>query len=104
MSPWCSHGVWNPLVYVVKDDSPVEVRHIVLGPTEGDKAAVENGLAPGEVVVMEGVDQLSRGMQVAARLAGASTVSAPTDGGQGASSSRWRPFSRLASCVFARLR
>jgi hypothetical protein len=50
------------------------MRHVVLGPTEGDKAAVEIGLAHGEVVVMEGVDQWSRGMHVAARLAGASTA------------------------------
>ena len=36
--------------------------------------AIESGLAPGEVVVIEGVDKLQRGMKVAARLAGASNT------------------------------
>ncbi len=61
-------------VYVVKDDTTVEMRNIVVGPSEGDEVAVESGLAPGEVVVIEGVDKLQRGMKVAARMAGASTA------------------------------
>ncbi len=50
------------------------MRNIVVGPSEGDEVAVESGLAPGEVVVIEGVDKLQRGMKVAARMAGASTA------------------------------
>ena len=42
------------------------------GPSEGDDVAIESGLAPGEVVVIEGVDRLQRGTKVAARLAGSS--------------------------------
>ena len=61
-------------VYVVKDNKTVDMRNVVVGPTEGAVAAVESGLAPGEVVVIEGVDKLQQGMQVAARLAGASTA------------------------------
>ena len=61
-------------VYVVTHDSTVEMRPIVLGPTEGDDASVESGLAPGEVVVLEGVDKLQRGMKVAARMAGGSSA------------------------------
>jgi membrane fusion protein, multidrug efflux system len=57
-------------VYVVKDDSTVEMRNIVLGPTEGDNVAIDKGLSPGDVVVIEGVDKLQRGMKVAARMAG----------------------------------
>jgi membrane fusion protein, multidrug efflux system len=57
-------------VYVVKDDSTVEVRNVVVGPTEGDDVAVDSGLSAGEVVVTEGVDRLQRGMKVAARMAG----------------------------------
>ncbi len=59
-------------VYVVTHDSTVEMRPIVLGPTEGDDASVESGLAPGEVVVIEGVDKVQRGMKVAARMADSS--------------------------------
>jgi multidrug efflux system membrane fusion protein len=61
-------------VYVVKDDSTVEMRNVVLGPSEGDDIAIESGLAPGEVVVIEGVDRLQRGTKVAARLAGSSSA------------------------------
>ena len=56
-------------VYVVKNDSTVEMRNVVVGPTEGDQANVASGLAPGEVVVIEGVDKLQQGMKVAARMA-----------------------------------
>jgi multidrug efflux system membrane fusion protein len=59
-------------VYVVKDDSTVEMRNVVVGPSEGDEVVIDKGLAPGEVVVIEGVDKLQRGMKVAARAAGAS--------------------------------
>jgi len=56
-------------VYVVKDDSTVEMRNVVVGPSEGDAVVIDKGLAPGEVVVIEGVDKLQRGMKVAARMA-----------------------------------
>jgi membrane fusion protein, multidrug efflux system len=59
-------------VYVVKDDSTVEVRNVVVGPTEGDDTSIDSGLSPGEVVVTEGVDRLQRGTKVAARMAGGS--------------------------------
>jgi multidrug efflux system membrane fusion protein len=61
-------------VYVVKDDSTVEMRNVVVGPSEGDEVAIESGLAPGEAVVIEGVDRLQRGTKVAARLAGSSNA------------------------------
>jgi membrane fusion protein, multidrug efflux system len=55
-------------IYVVKDDSTLEVRNVVLGPSEGNEVALQSGIAPGEVVVIEGVDRLQRGTKVAARL------------------------------------
>jgi membrane fusion protein, multidrug efflux system len=61
-------------VYVVKDDSTVEMRTVGVGPSEGDEVVIDKGLAPGEVVVIEGVDKLQRGMKVAARMAGASNA------------------------------
>jgi membrane fusion protein, multidrug efflux system len=51
-------------VYVVKADSKVTVRPIVIGTTEGDDSEVTSGLAPGEVVVMTGVDKLQEGSKV----------------------------------------
>jgi len=58
-------------VYVVKEDNTVDTRNVVLGPTEGDEVIIDRGVSPGEVVVIEGVDRLRRGMKVAARQAGA---------------------------------
>src|SRR5262245_40908766 len=64
----------STFVYVAKNDSTVEIRNIVVGPSEGDEVVIDKDLAPDEVVVIEGVDKLQRGMKVAARMAGASNV------------------------------
>jgi multidrug efflux system membrane fusion protein len=66
------HSPQGTFVYVVKEDSTVEMRQVVLGPSEGDAVAIERGLVPGEVVVMEGVEKLQGGMQVAVRQVGGS--------------------------------
>ena len=59
-------------VFVLKPDSTVEQRTVVLGRTEGETIAVTEGLAAGEVVVTEGLDKLQDGSPVVAR-----TVPAP---------------------------
>jgi len=51
-------------VYVVKTDKSVEVRAVSLGPSEGDEISIEEGLAPGESVVVEGADRLRAGSKV----------------------------------------
>ena len=55
---------------VVKEDGTAEVRNIVVGLTEGDDAAIDNGLAAGDVVVIDGIDKLTSGTKVQVRLAG----------------------------------
>lgn len=69
-------------VYAVSDDT-VDIRRVVLGPTDGDEVVIASGLAPGEVVILEGVDRLQRGMKVAARMAGASADGSGRGGGRG---------------------
>ena len=64
-------------VYVVKADSTVTVRPIAIGTTEGDDSEVTSGLAPGEVVVMTGVDKLEEGTKVNAQIPGASPSASP---------------------------
>jgi multidrug efflux system membrane fusion protein len=56
-------------VYVVKDDHTVTVRQITQGVTEGDNAEVTSGVAPGDVLVMTGVDKLAEGTAVAVQMA-----------------------------------
>jgi membrane fusion protein, multidrug efflux system len=51
-------------VYVVKADSTVTVRPVTLGTTEGDESEIASGLAPGDVVVMTGIDKLQEGSRV----------------------------------------
>jgi multidrug efflux system membrane fusion protein len=58
-------------VYHVKPDQTVETRNVVVQLSEGDTTALRGGLAPGEVVVTDGVDRLRPGMKVAATVAAA---------------------------------
>ena len=60
-------GPDSTFVYVVKDDSTVELRKIALGPAEGNETSVESGLSPREVVVTDGIDKLQPGSKVALR-------------------------------------
>ena len=64
-------------VYVVKADSTVTVRPIAIGTTEGDDSEVTSGLAPGEVVVMTGVDKLQAGSKVSAQIPPAKSAATP---------------------------
>jgi multidrug efflux system membrane fusion protein len=57
-------------VYVVKTDRTVTVRPITEGVTEGDSTEVASGVAPGDVLVMTGVDKLQEGTQVSVQMTG----------------------------------
>jgi membrane fusion protein, multidrug efflux system len=64
------HSAQSTFVYVVKADNTAEVRTVVSTLTEGDEAAVDSGLEPGENVVIDGVDKLQQGTKVSMRLTG----------------------------------
>lgn len=51
-------------VYLVKPDSTVTIRNIIVGTSEGDQSEVTSGLVPGDVVVMTGVDKLQEGTKI----------------------------------------
>ena len=70
-------------VFLVKPDSKVTVRPITVGTTEGDDAEVTSGLAPGDTVVMTGVDKLQEGTQVVVHMAGAGRPNAAAGAGAG---------------------
>jgi multidrug efflux system membrane fusion protein len=57
-------GTIGAFVYVVKEDQTVSVRPLTLGPAEGAKVAVLEGLQPDERVVVDGADKLREGMKV----------------------------------------
>jgi len=51
-------------VYIVKEDKTVSVRPVSVGPGEGDNVSIEEGVSPGEVVVVEGAERLRDGSKV----------------------------------------
>lgn len=57
-------GPESDFVYVVKEDSTVELRTVKTGQAEKGETVVEQGLAPGEVVVTDGVDKLQNNSKV----------------------------------------
>ena len=61
-----SEGIF---VYVVKPDRTVAMRSVVVGATQGDTAAINWGVNPGELVVVDGADKLRRGSNVSVQLA-----------------------------------
>jgi multidrug efflux system membrane fusion protein len=64
------HGPQSAFVFVVKPDSTVEMRNVVVGAIEHDVAAIQRGLSPDEIVVTQGLDKLQQGMKVTERAAG----------------------------------
>ena len=60
-------------VYVVKPDHSVTVRLVKVGVTQGDDAAIESGVSPSEMVVVDGADRLREGTLVALQAPGGAT-------------------------------
>jgi multidrug efflux system membrane fusion protein len=57
-------GAQGLFVYVVRPDNTVAQRPVKLGPAEGQRVAVSEGLADGESVVIDGMDRLRPGAAV----------------------------------------
>jgi multidrug efflux system membrane fusion protein len=57
-------GAQGIFVYVVGAEDTVSLRPVVLGSSDGGDIAITKGLAPGEVVVTDGVDRLREGTKV----------------------------------------
>jgi membrane fusion protein, multidrug efflux system len=64
-------GAPGTFVYLVNADQTVAVKPVTLGPSQGDRVAVEQGLSPGDRVVIDGADKLRNGAKVVPRDAGA---------------------------------
>jgi multidrug efflux system membrane fusion protein len=60
-------GPSGMFVYVVKDDETVDLRPVKTGHTEGAETLIESGLAPGEVVVTDGLEKLKKDAKVTTR-------------------------------------
>ena len=77
-------GAPGTFLYVVDGERVVHLRPVKLGPTDGERVAVEGGPTPGEQVVIDGADKLRDGARVTlARDQGRATIGpdrAPPDG------------------------
>jgi multidrug efflux system membrane fusion protein len=60
-------------VYVVTPELTAAVRAVKVGPAEGDNVSVDEGLSPGELVVVEGADRLREGNKVELQGQGANS-------------------------------
>jgi len=57
-------GAQGMFVYVVQADNTVALRPVKLGPADGARQSIADGLKPGEQVVTDGTDRLRPGSQV----------------------------------------
>jgi membrane fusion protein, multidrug efflux system len=71
-------GAPGTYVYLLKDDQTVAVKPVKLGPSSGDRVAIESGLSPGDSVVIDGADKLRNGAKVVPRdMNGGAAAGAP---------------------------
>jgi len=56
-------------VYVVQADKTVTVRQVEVGTSEGNDTQIISGVAPGDILVMTGVDKLQEGTKVTVEMA-----------------------------------
>ncbi|HWB10876.1 MAG TPA: MdtA/MuxA family multidrug efflux RND transporter periplasmic adaptor subunit [Pirellulales bacterium] len=76
-------------VYLVKDDETVDLRQVEIGPMEGDQTVIKSGLAPGDLVVTDGVDKLQKDAKISTKKRGAQSTTA--DGGASHSTAKGKP-------------
>ena len=71
------HGAPGAFVYVAKSDQTAAVQQVKLGPGDGQRIAVLDGLQPGEKVVVDGSDRLREGAKITLAATSNPTGTAP---------------------------
>ena len=69
-------GPTGTFVYLVKDDDTVAVRPVKVGLSVGNDVSIDEGVAPGDRVVVDGAEKLTDGMKVTLRQAPANAKAA----------------------------
>jgi multidrug efflux system membrane fusion protein len=87
-------GPTGTFVYLVQDDSTVSVHPVKLGLSEGNDVSIDEGLKPGDNVVVDGAEKLTDGMKVSThapvQAAGGAADGSPRDN-SGRKGKRSRP-------------
>jgi membrane fusion protein, multidrug efflux system len=86
-------GSQGMFVYVVQPDNTVALRTVTLGPLDGQRQAISEGLKPGELIVTDGTDRLRPGSQVEVASA-RPEIKAPAGGPPGGKGGR--PYGKKA--------
>lgn len=60
-------GPAGTFVYAVQDDDTAVIRPVKVGLTDGNDVAIDNGVQPGDRVVVDGAEKLTEGMKVSFR-------------------------------------
>jgi len=81
-------GAPGTFVYVVKEDRSVTVVPVRLGPVQGETTAIASGVAPGDLVVIDGTDKLREGGRVELITRDGEAAGAAKGGGRGARGDR----------------
>ncbi|OHC62038.1 MAG: hypothetical protein A2045_05795 [Rhodocyclales bacterium GWA2_65_20] len=76
-------GTLGTFVYVVGPELTVALRPVALGPATGEIVAIENGIAPGDQVVIDGADKLREGAKVEVATPGAAAAARKGPRGEG---------------------
>lgn len=66
-------GPTGTFVYVVQDGKTVAIRPVKVGLTNGNDVSIEDGIQPGESVVVDGAEKLTEGSEVTLRQPNANT-------------------------------
>lgn len=88
-------GAKGPFVYAIDADDKVVVRPVRLGPGDGERAVIEEGVEAGQRVVVEGVDKLRDGAKIT--IARGARPPQKADAGKGASAAPPRAVEKTAA-------
>jgi len=61
-------GADGAFAYVVRPDQTVETRNLKIGLVDGERIAIDQGIAPGDLVVVEGATMLREGSKVEVKV------------------------------------
>ena len=61
-------GSQGTFVYAVRPDHTAQVRMVAVGEIQGSNASVQSGLAPGDLVVVDGAERVREGVKVELRM------------------------------------
>ena len=61
-------GSQGTFVYAVRPDNTAQVRMVAVGEIQGSDASVQSGLAPGDLVVVDGAERVREGVKVELRM------------------------------------